>query len=311
MPGIEPLPSDFVDPALQRTAQVERAMSHVVRVIELELADIDLAGGEIDEPTRQALSHIGGSLLRMSALGLQVAHGIADTLGEPRVEVEAQVQSRSNGHVPERSLPSGVVPARPQTQARTQPASAAPVPVPGSQNGSRLDRRQNDPSTSPQADGRSRKGGREKQTFEGKLYEGIVSPDDVPILELREGRTAKEVVIRDDHTIGIRDHEITLEGDELFIFNGLLLLRDKLIAAKDIRALGFRPGTSENSASQAFSKAIGELMPKINQAAGVEIIKKMGERTKTRYVVNPDLTLVDKREVVLSESEVSDGVKKD
>ncbi len=305
MSGTENSPTSFIEPALERALRIERASIHLARVVELELTDISLTGEEIDERTKSALHKLGGAFLRLSTMSMNLTNSIADSIGKsPLLSETSNVQPLLQPTTKESQ--DITVPDVIQHESVTPTQSPQPSPKP---HVSRLDQVRHRP-TEPSSE-ESTKRTRERKKQEGELYQAIITTDKTPQLELREGRVAKEVVITSDNTINIRDHEISLENDELFIFNGFMLLRNGLITAKDIRSLGFRPDASDASSATAFSKAVNTLLPAINQAAGVELIKKLGERRNTKYAVNPDLTLVDKREIIVSESDdIAEIVKK-
>ena len=91
----------------------------------------------------------------------------------------------------------------------------------------------------------------------------------------------------------------------MFLFNALMLLRDKPRAAGEIRELGFYPEATNGTATANFSTSMKGLSELLNQAAGIELIKKVGTRADTRYCVNPNLVLRDER--IDTDSSVAEG----
>lgn len=307
MAGIDQAPASIIDPTLERAQRVERAVIHVTRAIELELADIALSGESLDPESTQAqsLRQLGAVLLRVSSMGIHTANSLATTLGDTPQEIS---------EIPKQTLiPQAVAPQSASSEVRSQEAAepaevAAPVvetpvvatPPSGSTptpETSRLTRKQNiDTSDSVPTPRVTR--GREKQKiqYEGELYTRIVSEKQTPVMELREGMEPIPIRIITDDTLVINGEKVVLEGDQLFIFNALMKLRDGMITAKDMREFGFR--IDGPSASATFSKAMTGLMGELQQAAGPEqptIIKKIGQAAGVKYAVNPAVILEDER----------------
>lgn len=129
----------------------------------------------------------------------------------------------------------------------------------------------------------------------GNLYARIVSLEKLPAIEPREGAAPIEVEIIDNSTLRLGGQVIRLRDHERYLFNALMLLRDQVNTATRLREFGFYPSAKGTTVNQAFSKSMNQLTALLNEAAGIEILKKLGQGRGTRYVVNPDLVLTDIR----------------
>ena len=136
---------------------------------------------------------------------------------------------------------------------------------------------------------------RKEVSFDGDLYERLLTLDRLPDIPLAEGASPIEIEIVDNTTLRVGDQIIHLGAHERYLFNALMLLREEISVGPDLRAFGFYPGSKDATANQAFSKTVSSLLGQLNEAAGIEIIKKIGERRGTRYAVNPSLLLTDIR----------------
>lgn len=301
MTGREETPAP-IHPALSTAERIERALNHVARSLELELADIALSRDSISDSTEQDLRNIGAALLRVSQIGITTANSLAEGLGEapsqlvvPELPVQAKVlvEQQTTETIP---VSASVKEAGPVVEEVVQPVAqvvgetpkATPEVVTTPEE-TRL------PSPEQISEVQTTKE-RKKLKYEGDMYARIVTEKETPIMELREGMEAIPVRIISDDTIVVNGEKIVLQGDHLFIFNAAMKLRDQMMTAKDMRALGFRMDTA--SASMTFSKAMNELHYTLQSAMGslnVGIIKKTGQAAGTRYAVNPAVQLVDER----------------
>jgi hypothetical protein len=299
---------DFIDASLERALRVERAINLVSKVVNLELADLALSGTEISEETKLQLQTLGGAFIRLSSTGMSVANEIATTLGENPSELSTLpaarhlpqpvvVSKKADATVRQENPASPVV--RPTASVAAKDTLTTTVPAPASTpvGTSRLDQPQH-ASSRPDTQETQEQKSHTKKKFEGELYEAIVPEKTTPLIELREGMVPINIRISTDNMIIIEGTKIELEDDRLFIFNGLMRLRDHIMRARDIQDLGFRPDVPATAAAQAFSKAMVSIRSELNQAAGIEIVKRIGEKAGTKYAVNPAVTLIDERSPV-------------
>lgn len=260
------LDSSFLDSAADRAMQIERALGHVARAVELELADIALMNGNLDEETKAKISKLGEHLVKISRGSDYLLGGIA----------------RTTGVVLESSAPY---------LRDTEPTPPLPVHEPEPL----LD--EPEPLEKPvQQDSVTGEDVRKKETVSDvSLYERIVDIERFPSMKLREGHSPVEIIVTGNTNLKVGDRDIQLDSHERYLFNALMLLRDKPRSAKEIREFGFFPGAKDSTANQAFSKSMGNLAEQLNMSAGVEVIKKLGQARSTRYAVNPDAVLTDLR----------------
>ncbi|HEX6462287.1 MAG TPA: hypothetical protein VFZ58_03365 [Candidatus Saccharimonadales bacterium] len=304
MSKMDNLPSSFIDPAIERVGRVEHALSHVIKAVQLELADLALEASFTDQEKEERLKVLGGALLRLSTNSLTAANGIADMLGK-----EQFVIANKNGQQQISIEP------RPLYNAEQPVASVETVgDIPSSEkrhtpqvSGSELDHAR--PSSDPHlADIGKVDSELSSEKQQGELYQAIIPESKTPIMELREGMNAPiHITITSDNTIEIAGTQLQLEGDKLFIFNAFMMLRNTKIAASDVRELGFKPDSTRSAIAQAFSRHASNLREELKQAAGIEIVKRLGDKRNTRYVVNPAVVLHDNR---VTSSEQATIVKK-
>jgi hypothetical protein len=150
-------------------------------------------------------------------------------------------------------------------------------------------------SRTPQSKKQSSMRGQKK--FDCEYYEAIISLEDVPVIENGDGNSPIDVTITSDETIMLNGNTIILNDDKLFVFNALMLHRDRPRTAREIRRLGFRPTEQQPSViNNAFHSAIKTLAEELDQAAGVEIIEIEGKTVNTRYIINPSVMLIEGRD---------------
>lgn len=240
---------------------IEQAVTDMALAVELELAEVSQNVDLLDEDYRGRIAKLGEQLIRVSRgsdylLGGMPPTTVSETGTTPVIEVPAPV----------------VPPAQP-------PAARPSVPTPeagAAENGA---------------------GAVEQEEFIDKddLYAGIVDLERVPTMALKEGAPAITVSVLNGNKLGVGQRSIALSGHELYLFNALILLRDKARAAEELRGFNFAPDSSNGTAQIAFNKAMNSLSAQINGAAGLEVIKRVGQARGTRYAVNPNLVLKDLR----------------
>lgn len=315
--------AEVINPALERVRRVERALNHLSRAIELELADVALSEEGVDEKSAQEYRELGAALLRLSSVGMNTANSLASTLGEPTKELP-----QDNALV-EKIVADNAEYISPVSQNMSEKNSNTHLPkeaVDNTRVAEKSDDTVNEDITPDRQDSieetesdvkatshlsPDKKSTVEKPRYEGELYRRIISEKDTPLMELREGMEAIPIRIVTDDTIIVNGEKIVLEGDELFIFNGLMKLRDNVRASKEIRKLGFR--LDGPSGSAAFSKAMKDLIGQIDNATGPNhpvIIKKIGEAAGTKYAVNPSVVLEEERIDIDAEENDTENVKK-
>ena len=313
MSDLERTPS-AIHPALERAERIERALSHTARALELELADIELAGQAVDETVEQSLRSIGATLIRISQMGINTANSLAATIGTDQIALDVPTTLLEQPSVTSAVQAMPKTPEQPNlqpavgTQPRAQEPQAAAVKTEAAP--AELVVKGEEPVAEPQKVASiSQVETREKKTpaYEGELYTRIVPESVTPIMELRKGMIAIPLRIVTDDTVIINGEKVMLEGDQLFIFNALMKLRDNLIAAKDMRKLGFR--LEGQPGAIAFSQAMRELTSQLQQAAGPELptlIKRTGKAAGTKYAVNPAIVLQDER-IVFGDDETGES----
>jgi len=320
MAGIENESRIMINPALERAQRVERALGHVVKLVELELADIALSEHAIDESTHHELRELGAVFLRLSSLGLTAANSVSQSVNERQVYTPTPQRPTPTVAAPHVVLPPEVsraplmTPAVPEAEIIDVPTSTVEEPplVDVPQQETPIVRTESRLLGVARGEQPQRKQ-REKQQpqYENELYQKVITEAQIPTIEQREGMNPIDIQVTADDVLSIGNTEVELIGDRLFIFNALMMLRSGLIPARKIREFGFRPDSvSEAASSQAFSKAINSLIDELRETAGLEIIKKVGQGVGTKYAVNPTVVLHDKRDAEPSLIDDTEIVKK-
>ena len=286
------LPPSLIDVATERATQIERAVSHVARAVELELADIALTNGNLDDETRAKLAKLGEQLVKISRGADYLLGGIARTSG---------VVLETNAPYLEQPIPS-VEPTQERQLPPTAPAHAGIVETPAAPAEDTaivrfpvrlpLEPRQ---SGGEQAARREPATERDEREGELDLYARIVDVSRTPKMAPKEGVPIIELSIQDNTTLAVGERTLELSDHERYLFNALIILRDKPRPAGELKGFGFYPDAKTSTANQALSKEMGALSAKLNKAAGIEIIKYLGERMGRRYAVNPNVVLKDLR----------------
>ena len=104
-----------------------------------------------------------------------------------------------------------------------------------------------------------------------------------------------DIIVTSDNTISLKNGEIRLEGDPLFIFNALLAYRDRPQRAEEIRAYGFHEKTNIIRTRQHFVYTINSLIKLVNTTADSVLIEKNGVTKGTRYQLAQGAEIKDNR----------------
>ncbi|MBI2009367.1 hypothetical protein HYS84_03060 [Candidatus Saccharibacteria bacterium] len=273
---------------------IERALADVAHAVELELAEVAQNVDLLDGEYRGRIAKLGEQLIRVSRgsdylLGGMPPVTVTELGTTPVLEAPAFVRP--------------VVPVEPASQRPHSPVAPPPQPpvvrspVPTPEAGTAAD---NGASAAEQ----------EEDVDKDNLYAGIIDLDRIPTMALKEGAPAITVSILNGNKLGVGRRSIVLSSHELYLFNALMLLRDKARTAEELRAFNFAPGSSNGNAQIALNKAVNSLSAQLNGAAGLEVIKKIGQTRGTRYAVNPNLVLEDLRTDEDAAVEVGTDVKK-
>lgn len=282
------LPDSFLDPALSQLERLEFAINRVGQAVELELANIALDPTTLDDETREKLQAIGNRLLEIATTGSTVAEDVNGMLG---IETDVPASQRPPVQHTEHRPPTAPIGRRPRV--RREPATAATPHTPTTRTAPTPAKA---PVVAPVAVSEPVKPTEaEAQKTESDLYKRLINIEQTPQMQRAEGAVPVEVAVTADDRIRIGDRELIITGHNRFLFNALMLLRDRPLAAGDIQELGFYPEATNGSKSANFSTMIKGLSELVNQAAGIELIKKVGTGTNTRYCVNPNLVLKEER----------------
>lgn len=286
--------ASFVDRSLEGATRVEKALIHLAKAIELDLVDVTLDPSVASNGSRDKYAMLGSKLAEIAGISFELVHDIADATG---LTIEGADQLEGKGELPQPalppaplSLPESSTPeagtsqhetADLDTEARSASGEGSAEPV--EQPAPTAEQSKAEPQTSSEQEQSSR-----------RLHEKIIDLNETPVMRPVDEAEAIHITVGNDNTIIIKERSIGLSPNETFLLNALLLLRDKPRSSSELRALGFEP-EGKTPASTAFANTIRPLMEKLNQAAGKEIIKKLGERRGTQYAFNPRAVLSDLR----------------
>lgn len=278
--------SSFLDLSLQKADNIERALIHLAKAIELDLVDVTLDPTIASNGNRERYAQLGSKLAQLSGISYELMADIAAATG---IAIE-----QSDEGAPELEAPAAQ-PALPDHSTASE-ASAAPEPeaeaasskptTPPATPAPSAEAKVAAPPTA-EASGETKPSGSE-------LFEKIIDLVHIPEMRPVDPEEAINIEICGNSVVKIKGHEISLSANEVFILNGLLMLRDKPRSSSEIRALGFEP-TGKTPPATAFANAMKPLIGKLNNTAGKEIIKKLGERRNTQYAFNPRAVLEDVR----------------
>lgn len=138
-----------------------------------------------------------------------------------------------------------------------------------------------------------------------ELYRKIIGADQIPNM-LREGDEPIPLTISSDSSVTIKGKTIHLKRDQLYLFNALMLSRAEPRSSAELRSLGFAPDAkTASSVTSRFFKGLSTIESSLNEAAGIEIIKKIGQRRSMLYAVNPRLIITEDRKDI--EQEILDS----
>ena len=255
---------------------INRALADIAGAVKLELVEVIQSLDLLDKVSRSRLAKLGEQLIRISqGSGILMGDESAQTLTETRVlSLETTTElPKPIVTLPNRELQPIKSVALPKASTVEQPSIAGGL------------LREKGSSTVET----------ETKTEKNNLYTGIVSLELLPTMALKEGAPSATVSILNGNSLGIGGRNFALKGHELYLFNALLLLRDKARTAEELRAFNFAPNCSNGTARIAFNKSMRSLSSKLNGAAGLELVKQLGQTRGTRYVVNPNLVLEDFR----------------
>lgn len=106
-----------------------------------------------------------------------------------------------------------------------------------------------------------------------------------------------ELTIDNDYTMHLGEHEIVLGGLEIYVFNTLLLLRDRQPTASELRSLGFSTTSSSPAAvRKAFRNAYELLAEQLNVNGNQPLVAAEGDEPESaHYFLNPNLVVTDRR----------------
>ncbi len=284
----------FVGASAERMVRVERALDQLAKAIHLDLADIALGSGEIDEQTLETLRSLGQTIVGIAATSYDLLKDLQVVVGE-EVEVPSQNETTL---VPTTVVPpeGNKQPTRVTTSTTNQPKTRQARPQTEKQEAEELSNEVDKGTTETEAEHEAR----------GNLYLRIVNPEELPKMKVLDEKKTVEVSIVGAQKLQVGERRFRLKGHSLFLFNAMLLLRDQPRSAAEIRELGFYPGATNGTAQSIFSSTMISLTELMNKAAGVELLKKVGAGRSTRYCVNPNLSLIDDRKDESEEPEDND-----
>jgi len=269
-----------VDPLkfhVDRLLDVEQLLKHSVHLIEDAVADTQSPDQlPLEEDAHQLLLTSVASLGRIAVMSSAVAHSLSDRL-EATTPLSNELADDSR-LTEARSL-------RPEEIDRQvmPPVSCKSTSIVS----------EHAPST--QTVTQEKKPRRTNFAERGPLFSAIVPASETPEMSHADLDPINLFIV-DDRTILLGDTSVRLSGQQLYVFNAMMLLRDRARNYNELLSLGYRSETeSELSAKQMIGKAVSKLIETLEQAAGVEIIIKSGKTRSLKYVVNPALVLHDNR----------------
>jgi hypothetical protein len=308
IPGGEP--ESLLPHALQRAERLEVAASFVAKVVALELADITL-DGSINTQTQEELAAVAQKLMDVAGLCNEL---VVDIAGAAGLEIESETHdaapavpatsalplippatpAHTNGHNAESVAPPDPEPIQAPTSSDQVPSMVdeTAVEIVGGDSNAETEA----PALSESTDRLAEPKREESEELTSEvLYSRIINPDLTP--KMRPKTEQFPIMVSGNRELKVKGNTIQLGKHELFLFNALLILREEPRSAQELKELGFYPDAATgNAINQAFYQGMTKLIEKVNQAAGREIFKKIGERLGAQYVVNPDLVLLDMRD---------------
>jgi RNA polymerase sigma factor (sigma-70 family) len=127
------------------------------------------------------------------------------------------------------------------------------------------------------------------------LYSRIIDLADLPPAPESVPDFVRVEILTDD-MLRIGAEKVKLGSHQLYLFNALLLLRDKPRSAAELRAFGFYPDASHNRVvASTLTHAMKALNAKFVKGANTEAVVKTGEGRDMNYQLRPGLVLSDIR----------------
>ena len=248
--------SAVADDVLEKVRDIESVLSN----LRLELANIALIRGVLDDVTTDRLSRVTKDLARLSLLSLESVDMVNRVVGGEDVyhSLEKQISSQD--------FPAQGVEKWPRNGNEPHGWNR------------RMD----------ELRGRLR---------EGQFYEGIIDPAIVPSPEFPEGETALEITILSDNRIRVNGEDILLEEENLFIFNTFMYLREFAVSGAIMKQFGFR-SKDLRQPDQRFTKGLQNVRLSISKFANFPAIERWGVGVGTRYKVSDRIILTDRRQEV-------------
>jgi hypothetical protein len=249
-----------LDQTLDSVNRVGQALTHAASALELQLVDVALDPNLAQGESRQRLTRIAQALADMSGVCNVLVSDISQAAGIP-VQAEGNGQEAGNDSDDAITAPAAVLSsAGPEESEKQAEIAIKNADLPSSE----------------------------------ELYSKVIDLSLMPEVET----PSEELVfanIVSDKEIEIGKHRIKLEGHDLYLFNAMLLLRDKAQEPSELREMGFNAQGTKDSVRHTFSKVFKNLAARINGVAGEVIIRQDNHGRATRYAVNPKLVLLDLR----------------
>ncbi len=303
------------DMFLEKAVNIERALGHLAKAIELDLVDVALNPEGLTDEDRARYAALGQRLAELSGISYELVMDISQATGIPLSDYDESRDKQSDQQA-EQPLPPA--PAAPKSaEASTLPQSQRDTQS-GVKNGQHdsteaavVQSPRPYPETPEGAAMTDSTAGAGERQEESELYKKIVDPARLPVMRPVEESEAIIIKIVGNNTALLSDQKLILRGHELYVFNALLLLRDASRSAVELKSLGFYPNATQSTANAAFARAMQELSDKLNRAVGKEVVKRIGAARSTAYAVNPKLVVVDLRETECAVDDTApDSVKK-
>ncbi len=282
----------FLASAVQRAGQIEAAVVHLAKAMQLHLVDSALDPDSHTAEDVETLADLTRRLAQITGVSRALLGDVAAVVdGPPVVHAEVTTVEPVAVSAPARlispiqtapALPVAV--ALPPASATAAPASIAQPPRPT-------------PPPRPQGDrfGRGASAAETGQSDEVEmLYRRVIDPSRQPAMRPVAPGEAIRVTIVADNTIQIGEQSITLSRNQLFLFNALMLRRG-ICTSRELRAFGFLRGRTEGTVKTTFSQTMAALLELLDQVPEVKIITRIGSGFQSKYAVNPKLVLVDMR----------------
>lgn len=282
--------SSFVELSLAKATQIEKAMIHLAKAIELDLVDVALDPSSASNGSRERYAALGSKLAELSGISYELMTDISSATGIEIVSPEAPSLEQANHS---KLADSSESPLLSPVVDRTKAPSPAPTVRPTAQPVETPEPTESRP-VAPVVPQTETTAAPPETTSSNELFDRIIDLERMPEMRSVEDVDAIRITVGNDNTVSIKGRDLKLSTNEVFLFNALLLLRDKPRSSSELRELGFEPaGKSPSTAT--FGNAMKSLIEKLNRAAGKEIIKPLGENRGRKYAFNPRAVLSDLR----------------